>query len=156
MTDETLQRLHALMDEIRVGSAMLTSRIAKRHVAFAHSQLAQVEFSLRVALQAEATGDAEMKRKTLKVYGWTAHISKRVREQLELPGHIVQARAIVAAPSMAAVGRLLGVRPRTLFNLSETGNALEIQIATALPQTFFASPLDGPKRFQVVEPGDVR
>jgi hypothetical protein len=79
----------------------------------------------------------------MKVYGWTAILRRAERDALGLPHHRIQARCIIAAPSMAAIGRILGVRPGSLFNLCETGNDEEIRVASAKPGTFFAATLDG-------------
>lgn len=78
----------------------------------------------------------------LKVYGWTALIREPERSKLGTAKHIIQCRCIVAAHSMAEVRRLLDQSPRSLFNLCETGNAVEIGVATAKPLTFFARGLD--------------
>lgn len=60
---------------------------------------------------------------SLKVYGWQDH----------RPG-VGQVRAIVAARSKAAAARYAGESdPRRLFNLDETGNAIERQVALAQP-----------------------
>ena len=57
--------------------------------------------------------------KTRKVYGW---ISSRSGEG--------QTREIVAAFSLAGAARLAGVRsPRDLWNITETGSAVEIAVA---------------------------
>lgn len=82
-------------------------------------------------------------RRSLKVYGWTAHIRPAERDRLGLPDHIRQARCFVAATSMAEVGRLVGRSPRALFNLSETGNDRECAIALGHPRQFFLMPLNG-------------
>ena len=63
-----------------------------------------------------------MSSKSLKVFGWADWFQGK------------QIRAIVAAPSKAAVARAAGAaRPSALWNLCETGNALEIQAASACP-----------------------
>ena len=61
-----------------------------------------------------------------KVYGWIGY-------RREAGGPHGQTREIVAAPSMAAVGRIVGENPRRLWNLGETGNAREIEAASARP-----------------------
>ena len=59
-----------------------------------------------------------MSPKPLKVYGWGGCRSG------------VQTREIVAARSMAEAARLSGHRsPREMWNMCETGNAIEIAIA---------------------------
>ena len=67
----------------------------------------------------------------LRVYGWQGW-----RADVCEHGHHTT-REIVAAPSMAAVGRIMGSSPRQLFNLCETGNAEEIATATAAPGAVF-------------------
>lgn len=79
--------------------------------------------------------------RALKVYGWTALLRTAERQQLGLPSHVIQCRCIIAAESMAEVGRLTKQRPTNLFNLCETGNAREIEIAMQKPKTFFVAPL---------------
>lgn len=91
----------------------------------------------------------------LRVYGWTAHVSQSVRIQLGLRPWIIQARAIVAAKSLAEVGRLVDRPPRQLFNICETGNAREIATALEKPHTVFASALDGPATYHEVIASDV-
>lgn len=67
----------------------------------------------------------------LKVYGWSAF-----RREAAGPHH--QTREIVAAASKAAAARAAGYkRPAQMNNLCETGNAQEIEIATAQPGTVF-------------------
>lgn len=63
----------------------------------------------------------------LKVYGFY-HWNKRTGNQC---------RCIVAAPTKAAVGRLMRLPPAQLHNLSETGDPEEVPIASAKPGTVF-------------------
>ncbi len=74
----------------------------------------------------------------MKVYGWTAVIDG---DECALIGDDTwrrQARKFTAARSMAAVARAAGVkRPSQLFNLTETGNALECETALAEPGVIF-------------------
>lgn len=52
-------------------------------------------------------------------------------------------REICAAPSKAAVARATGHKsPRSIFNLTETGNASERHIALSQPGAVFWRPLD--------------
>lgn len=88
----------------------------------------------------------------LKVYGWTAIIRDPERAKLGMPQHMIQCRCIVAASSMAEVGRLVGRRAYQLFNLCETGNALEIEIALRQPRTFLARGLDRQSGYIPVPP----
>lgn len=67
-----------------------------------------------------------MTTRKLKVYGWQSH------------HRTGQVRMIVAAPSQAAVARLAGYkRPSQLFNLSETRNATEREVALSAPGRIF-------------------
>jgi hypothetical protein len=92
-----------------------------------------------------------MRQQKLKVYGWTALIRERERQQLGLQPWHRQCRAIVAATSLREVGELLGTSHRRLFNLCETGNAQELAVALAKPRAFFAAPLDGPRGYTEVD-----
>lgn len=85
-------------------------------------------------------------RKTLRVYGWTAHFSdENLGKRLGVPEWVAQCRAIVAATSKSEVARLAGAGyPAKLFNLCETGNAVEIGIARAQPGRIFVAPIHGP------------
>jgi hypothetical protein len=59
----------------------------------------------------------------MKVYGWQDHRNG-----------VGQVRAIVAASSKAAATRCAGeTDARRLFNLCETGNDIELQVARAKP-----------------------
>ena len=74
----------------------------------------------------------------LKVYGWQ---SFRPECRSDNNGNH-QTREIVAAPSMAAVARIVGVKyPRQLFNLCETGNPKEHRIAMSEPGVVFWKPI---------------
>jgi hypothetical protein len=69
----------------------------------------------------------------MKVYGW-------IGWRRDVPRG--QTREIVVARSMAEVGRIVGCKPRELFNLGETGNPDEIATASAEPGVVFWKPLD--------------
>lgn len=70
----------------------------------------------------------------LKTFGWQGH-------RMQAPG--LQTREICRASSMAAVARIAGVKsPRELFNLTETGNALEIAITSRDIGVIYWRPLD--------------
>ena len=74
----------------------------------------------------------------LKIYGWQSQRSSD------------QTREIVAAPSRAAAARLAGYqRPDQMFNLGETGNSQEIEIATSKPGIVFWTSLNvsGPREY---------
>lgn len=72
----------------------------------------------------------------LRVYGWQGY-------RHECPGHNRVTREIVAAHSKAEVARIAGASgPWVLFNLSETGNAREIEVASASPGIIFWKPID--------------
>ncbi len=88
----------------------------------------------------------------LKVYGWTTFVSgdhpTLVRNRVVRWN--TQVRAIMAAPSMAAVARQCGVsRPAQLFNICETGNLEEIARAMAQPAVALCCPLDHTHRADV-------
>ncbi len=95
----------------------------------------------------------------LKVYGWTAIISEAIRELTGSDPWVRQGRAIVAASSLAEVGRLLGRPHRQLFNLCETGNPVEVAVALTTPRTFFVARLDGGAKgfgsYQQVDPKEI-
>ncbi len=75
----------------------------------------------------------------LKVYGW---IGMRW-ECPPAPNGSRQTHEVCAAPSMAAVARIAGVKyPRELFNLSETGNEEAVAKALSEPYVIFWHPLD--------------
>lgn len=71
----------------------------------------------------------------IRVYGWIGY-------RREVGTHHNQTREIVAARSMAEVGRIVGEDPRRLHNLTDTANAEEIAVATAAPGEVRWSPLD--------------
>lgn len=75
----------------------------------------------------------------LRVYGWQGH-------RYECPAAANgshQTREICAARSQVEVARCAGVKsPRQLFNLTETGNALELEIALRQPGVVFWRPID--------------
>ena len=77
----------------------------------------------------------------MKVYGWLEHLygeKHAIRKDPVFQAHHNQVRAIVAAKSKAEVARITGVkRPSQLFNLAETGNAREIEIAMRSPGIVF-------------------
>ena len=78
----------------------------------------------------------------LKVYGWQGF---RTEAGKVARNHRNQTREIAAAPSMAACARLAGENsPRKLFNLGETGNDEECELALAEPGVVFWRPLDQP------------
>lgn len=67
----------------------------------------------------------------LKVYGWSGM-------RHEAPGPHHQTREIVAATSKAAAARAAGYKgPWQMFNLCETGNELEVTLATSSPGVVF-------------------
>lgn len=73
--------------------------------------------------------------RSLKVYGWIGYRRETKRGQ---------SREIVAAKSMSEAARCAGYgSARQMWNLCETGNALEIAIATSKPGTVFWCELDG-------------
>lgn len=83
-----------------------------------------------------------MSRK-LKVYGW-------IRSRHDCPpaaNGSRQSREIMCAPSMAAVRRACGYKPSDTWNICETGNDVEVAVASAEPLVLFWSPLDC-KNFQ--------
>lgn len=68
----------------------------------------------------------------MKVYGW----------QGSRP-HVGQTREIVAARSKAAAARAAGYDdPRQMFNLTDTGNIQEINVAHRNPGTVFWTPIN--------------
>lgn len=70
----------------------------------------------------------------MKTYLWL----DSVRERCEERPWVNQAELIVAAKSKAEVARLAGeTSPARLFNLTETGNAEQIEQATSQPGTIF-------------------
>lgn len=92
----------------------------------------------------------------MKVFGWQTVIGEVERVRLgDKPG-TVQARAIVAAKSKAAVARIAGVdRPSQLFNLCETGNTFEIGMASLFPGVIFIASMDRfSRRYIALKPED--
>ena len=76
--------------------------------------------------------------KRLKVYGWdSSNYVLGTRYECPNAPHHRQVRAAVAAPSMAAVGRIMDMAPHEFFNLGETWNAESIEVAMAAPGTVF-------------------
>lgn len=70
----------------------------------------------------------------LRVYGWIWHMAGK------------QVRCVVAATSMKAVARIVGVNdPRQVFNLGETGNVQEHEVAMREPGVAMFSDLDAPR-----------
>lgn len=78
----------------------------------------------------------------LKVYGWTATMPEALRVRLGDQHWHCQCRAVVAARSLTAVGVIVGRSYRQLFNLCETGNDREIEIALARPGVVFAASIN--------------
>ncbi len=80
----------------------------------------------------------------LKVYQWLGHpfIPKGhpIRKDERFQAYRGQLSCIMAAPSMAAVGRAEGCSPRQLFNLGETWNEHDIAQAMAKPGVVLVSP----------------
>lgn len=75
----------------------------------------------------------------LKVFGWQGWRS-------ECPPALngnKQTREVVAAKSKAEVARIAGKKyANQLFNLGETGNSLELQLALSKPGVIFWAPID--------------
>ena len=76
--------------------------------------------------------------KKLKVWGWQG---TRLEARIDRNFH-GQTREIVAAASRAEVGRIMGVPARSLFNICETGNKRELEIARANPGVVYWAPLN--------------
>lgn len=71
----------------------------------------------------------------LKIYGWTGFRHDA--------GTRLQTREILAATSIAAVRRIAGITAADWrWSGCETGNAIEVTIATARPGVVFWKPLD--------------
>lgn len=71
----------------------------------------------------------------IKVYGWQSF-------RRECPTIGRQTREIVAARSKKEAARLAGyARPSQMFNLCETGNPKEIEVAMSEPGAVFWEPL---------------
>ena len=83
----------------------------------------------------------------MKVYGWTGRRNPREFQAHfpDAPSWNIQTREFVAAPSKAAVYRITGGRPSEHFNITETGNKRELEIATANPGVVYWRPLDAYK-----------
>lgn len=75
----------------------------------------------------------------LKVYGWQGF-------RRECPGAHSQTREIVAARSQTEAARLAGTTVARMFNLSETGNPREVEIAMATPGVIFWTPISGQRK----------
>lgn len=77
--------------------------------------------------------------KKLKVYGWQSFR----RECKPAPNGSTQTREICAAHSKVEAARVAGYdRPAQMFNLCETGNAGECELAIANPGVVFWKPLN--------------
>jgi len=85
----------------------------------------------------------------IKVYGWGGWWYDKRN-----PGVHQQARFVMAATSMAEVKRLLN--QTQLWNVCETGNAVELSLAMPEPLTLWVSPLDswGEESYYKVLPTD--
>lgn len=73
----------------------------------------------------------------MKVFAWQGHRSTARKES---PNCNPQTREIMAASSMAEIGRKLGITPRSV-EMTETGNQIEIQVAMAEPGVVFWQPI---------------
>jgi hypothetical protein len=81
--------------------------------------------------------------KPLKVYGWQSF----QRACVPASNGSKQTRQICAASSKAEAARIAGVKSvRTLFNLTETGNAGECRAAMLQPRTVLWQPIDARQR----------
>lgn len=82
----------------------------------------------------------------LKVYRWQDHpyIPKGhpLTKDKDFNSHRSQLVCIMAAPSMAAVGRAMDCKPRQLFNLGETWNEHDIATAMSKPGVVLVTPDD--------------
>ncbi len=80
-----------------------------------------------------------MTDKKLKVFGWQGWRP----ECPSAPNGSKQTREVVAAKSKAEVARIAGKEyPGQLFNLGETGNSLELQLALSKPGVIFWTPIN--------------
>lgn len=70
--------------------------------------------------------------KQLKVYGWQGYRREMPKRYPHIPW-VRQTREICAAPSKAAVAKIVGRPVYSLFNLNQTGNEFEIKSAMAKP-----------------------
>ena len=88
----------------------------------------------------------------LRVYGWTAAFylppdHEMLKDPRVRPWHRQQ-RAIVAATSQKEAARIAGAdRPSQLFNLSETGNDIELSVALAEPGVIFVGEATGARKY---------
>ena len=73
----------------------------------------------------------------MKVYGWQG---RRIKCSPAENGSR-QTREIVAAKSMAEVGRIVGEDPRRLFNLGTTENEAELEVALSDPGVVYWRPI---------------
>ena len=88
----------------------------------------------------------------MKIYGWTEPIGTETAFLLGDERWHCQARAFVAAKSMADVARLVGERyARNLHCLQETGNDEEIATAMSKPGTVFLRSMQGGRDKPVIE-----
>ena len=72
----------------------------------------------------------------MKVYGWQSFWNDP-----RIKGTHKQVRLICAARSMAEIMRTFKLRKCEMFNICETGNQKEIEVATAEPLVIFATSL---------------
>ncbi len=76
----------------------------------------------------------------LKVFSWQSFRA----ECPPAPNGNLQTREIIAARSKAEAVRIAGKKyPYELFNLGETGNHLELELALSKPGIIFWTPIDG-------------
>jgi hypothetical protein len=104
---------------------------------------------VRLANAAEGGGDKLVPARGVKVFGWLTAAPETAARKLSDLGvpihHLNQVRAIVAAKSQAEVARIVGEpHPRRLFNLTETGNETECQVALARPGIVLYAAQQGP------------
>jgi hypothetical protein len=79
----------------------------------------------------------------MKVYSWRSFSSSREHAELGDKPHHRQINRFVAAKSMAAVARLVGVKsPKRLDNLGETRNARVCEAALAEPGVVFVESMN--------------
>jgi hypothetical protein len=82
----------------------------------------------------------------LKVYSWQGYRASASRASASGSG---ATREIVAAKSKADAARLAGEdHPRRMFNLHETGNDVEIQVALARPGVVHWVAMSGPDDYR--------
>jgi hypothetical protein len=88
------------------------------------------------------------RKQRLKVYGWTASPAipadhPFASDPTRKPWH-GQVRAIVAATSQKKAAEIAGyATPRQMWNLTETGNDQELEVALAEPGVVFIAPDQG-------------